>query len=96
MKFSYEPLKKYTIKIIWLLSILFILWIGYQQFRVYNEAVLNPPAIEQNQVSARQLKVNEKIIDQVQDFHEQKTQSSESKVLKRDPFSTVDLDSPFE
>lgn len=93
MKQILKLLKKYTIKAAWLVSFLFLLWVVYLQYQVYNEAILNPPTIEHNQVTARQTKVNNKVIETVEAFHKHKINTEQPETLKYDPFGTIELDS---
>ncbi|MDD5567530.1 MAG: hypothetical protein PHH01_05035, partial [Patescibacteria group bacterium] len=71
---------------------LFVAWVIFSFYQTINEAILNPPPIEQNQVSERQGKLNTKFLEDIKTFHAAKTKKVLPAELERDPFEPLALD----
>jgi len=95
-KIRFEPLQKYITKVVLFISILFVLWVAFTHYQSVNESILNPPAVEQTQLSAREAKVNEITLENVNEFHNLKTKAGPPKQLENDPFKQIDLDITLE
>lgn len=87
MKLSTNIIKTNGLKIAWLVCGLFVAWVTYSQFRLIDEAVLRPPLVQDNQVTARQSKINQKLLDQIANNHALKKAINKLNIPTRDPFS---------
>jgi len=96
MKLHTKLLQKYGIKLVWLISLMSILWIAFLNYQTINEAILDPPIIEQQQLSARQSKINMQLYDTVTQYHGTKIQIENLQPLNSDPFESTGLDTTAE
>lgn len=92
MKFSLNFLKTHGLKLILLVCLSFLAWVVFVQYQTLDQVAINPPAVEQNQVTARQVKVNAKVIEWLSQNHELKKGSAIVKLPSFDPFAPLVLD----
>ncbi len=95
-KIKTDNLQKHLIKIAWIISLLFIIWVVFSNYQTINESILNPPIVQQSQLSAREIKIKNDKLEQVINFHQEKTKLSENTGSKSDPFKQLDLDITIE
>ncbi|MBU0707384.1 hypothetical protein KKG41_03355 [Patescibacteria group bacterium] len=96
MIFTNNLLQKYGFKLVWVISVLCILWVTFLDYQVVDQAILNPPIIEQQQLSDRQNKINTQLFESVIQYHAKKIETDKPEPLKTDPFEGADLDTDTE
>ncbi|MFA5106921.1 MAG: hypothetical protein WC497_01180 [Patescibacteria group bacterium] len=87
MKIPTTILRTYGPKIAWLVCSLFLIWVLYSQYRVIDEAILHPPLVQENQVTARQSKINQKLLKSLKDNQIIKKDSTHLTLPTHDPFA---------
>ncbi len=87
MKIPTTILKTYGPKIAWLVCSLFLIWVLYSQYRIIDEAIFHPPLVQENQVTARQSKINQKTLELLKDNQSIKKDSTHLTLPTHDPFA---------